>query len=307
MKRALFAAVLFCVGLTCLSQSDAAFIGPRRALLIGKKVVAPSYVGPGDVISGASAFWGLRAYSAATAGSNAADVRCVTAAKTVTIKTLTSGNFDVASLTAACPADTYFLSKLYNQTNPGTADMVQATTASQPGLALNCLNTSLPCTTFSGSQGMAAALASIPSPYSYVAVGERTGSTTSFGVILDTFLDGGSSGTSFLYANSANHVRFSVGNGASFIATANDNAWHAYAATLSGTTGTIVVDNTATTGTVSNAATTNNAFIGTRNDGAVGVPSRGAEFAIYPSALNSTQYGNLCHNQYLYWATSTSC
>ena len=38
--------------------------------LIGDKkpTVVSSYTGPGDVISGAKAWWGLRAYSAATAG-----------------------------------------------------------------------------------------------------------------------------------------------------------------------------------------------------------------------------------------------
>src|ERR1700733_9426847 len=38
------------------------------------RVTPPSYTGPGDVVPGALAWWGLRAYGAATAGTKAINI-----------------------------------------------------------------------------------------------------------------------------------------------------------------------------------------------------------------------------------------
>lgn len=83
-----------------------ALCGPARAddmLLLGvggqKKAVAAGYSGPGDAVPGWTAWWGLRAYSAAYAAAhgNLAIIRAATGANagtTTTITALSSGAFD---------------------------------------------------------------------------------------------------------------------------------------------------------------------------------------------------------------------
>lgn len=96
-----------------------------------------SYTGPGDLKTFAG-WWGLRAYSAATAGNNCADICTTAGGSTTTIKTLANGNFDVASASAALGGNSGFIAKLYDQTGGGN-DLVQATGTNQPAIQLNVL------------------------------------------------------------------------------------------------------------------------------------------------------------------------
>lgn len=90
-----------------------------------------SYFGPGDVLSGATAFGGLRAYNAAYAtGSNPAiDVVDSSGTNLTTIHILSTGFIDTAALTTFNTAHgTPSVTKLYDQTGNGN-DATQTTVA----------------------------------------------------------------------------------------------------------------------------------------------------------------------------------
>ena len=59
--------------------------------------VVTTYVGPGDIVSGALAWWGLRAYSAAYANSNGPimDITDSVFANSATINVLSNGTLDM--------------------------------------------------------------------------------------------------------------------------------------------------------------------------------------------------------------------
>ena len=108
------------------------------------------------------------------------------------------------------------------------------------------------------------------------------------------------------FGNSANTAFYYAGSGPPTV-TAADNAWHSVSAVLNnGGTSYLNADN---------------AHISTTTPGAGGAaggmqwgdgnnPLSAAyttEAGWWPSAFNTTQQTNICHNAYAYWATSISC
>ena len=97
--------------------------------------------GPGDIVGSASGWWGLRAYSIATRGNNAINLRRDSDNATSDFATLAaSGDLDVASITSWKGAANLFCTKLYDQTGNGH-DVSQATAANQPPFILNAIGT----------------------------------------------------------------------------------------------------------------------------------------------------------------------
>src|SRR5665213_385939 len=79
----------------------------------------PTYTGPGDVVGSATAWWGLRAYSAATIGGNVVDIKRASDNTTQTFVSLTTGALDVASIATFLTSTTGVVTKLYDQTGHG--------------------------------------------------------------------------------------------------------------------------------------------------------------------------------------------
>lgn len=93
---------------------------------------AAAYAGPGDQVTGALGWWGLRAYNAAYAtGSQPALDLDNNAGSTVTINILSTGFLD--TVTAAPLVGTHRVSKLYDQTGNGR-HLLQATHVVRPAL-----------------------------------------------------------------------------------------------------------------------------------------------------------------------------
>lgn len=140
------------------------------------------YLGPGDIVAGATAWWGLRAYSTATIGSNAVRLRRDSDNVESDFATLASGDLDVASIATFKGAANLFVVKLYDQTNNGF-DAVQATAANQPAFTLNGLG-SLPTMDLFGDPSYAfgqflltAAISAHAQPFTYTAVARNTAAT----------------------------------------------------------------------------------------------------------------------------------
>ena len=224
---------------------------------------AAGFQGPGDITSGAIAFYSAgRAYNAAYAAaqSSLADiVDTTTGLATCTIKVGTNG---FANLTAVvCPTGAPVvnvvtfctvthvgcsITKLYDQTGNGN-HVVQATLANMPGLTLSAQN-GLPCP--AGTNNAAAGLASSgtisqSAPYTTTFVANRTIT----GAANQRVFSNGTT-SNMLFSAAANTI--SVSNGSSVALTAADAAFHAALAIASGTAPLFAVDSSANTSTSTN-------------------------------------------------------
>jgi hypothetical protein len=274
---------------------------------------AASYTGPGDVVSGATA-WGscARVYSNALASTSTSlcDLVAVTGGAAVcTLRGTTSDFVDLASSycagttpSAACAAasgGSCKVTKVYDQTGSGN-HFVQATLANMPPIAFSTLS-GLRCFTNNGTAAVLLSIASlgaIAQPITYVAVAERTGNFTSLGRMMYPNTGGL---PRFSFNSTANQVALNATNNVT--ATASDSAFHALQGISNGASSAIIVDSTANTGL--NAGTTgipSTSFFLLSDNGADGMTGTMCEAGIWPSAFNATQYGNM--NTNIHSATS---
>lgn len=275
-----------------------------------------SYTGPGDIVSGATAFYSLRAYSAAYAASGglAVNLRNASTNETCDFPVVSTGGLGVAN---NCSVSSNGLSlstfctlgcaspEWYDQT-ANAENALQSTAAKQPTLTLSC-NNSLSClVNVSGGGFVTGTITALSQPVTYSAVFERTSATPGYGVIV---ADDGGSGTNLdLEGNSttANSMLFFAGSTVVFSET--DNAWHSVQTTIQTTTSAYNVDGTDSTGHSAGSnsgATARGVF--TNNQLTNNFTGKISEVGVWHVAFTSTQRGNMCHNQYGYWGTSTSC
>ena len=290
MKRWIAAAILlFC------SAAAAQFNGCAP----GFCAPGASFVGPGDAVSGATAFYGLRAYNASYAtGSNPAiTIRRTSDSTTSNINILSNGNLDVATATTFCNATTCFVSQIFDQVS--THHLTQATTSAQPALTFNCLG-ALPCLTYASasSQNLAGTFVTPAQPATFSFVAERTGAAT-FGTVV-----GSASTIQAGFANVAGQAYLFAGT--TQVVTASDNALHAIQAVFNGASSTMSVD-----GVLSGSLAAGANGVGTPLNvgGASGNFFNGlfTEGIVYSSGLSSGNQTTLCHNQRLYWGSGGSC
>lgn len=218
-----------------------------------------AYVGPGDVVSGARFWYGLRAYSLATAGTAAARICNSGDANCADVNTLANGDFDVATATGAplnCggAGGTCTIRTLYDQTggnncSASTCNLGNATIGNRPTLSFNCIG-SKPCMTFTSASSQvltaATSLTSTITPHTYSAVAQ----TTNTGAARHLIGTNAATATQLGYPATNNTVQgFS---GSSRTATASAGSYHALQAVL-GTSADMNVDGTSTTGNTGTA------------------------------------------------------
>lgn len=137
----------------------------------------PPYFGPGDIVGGATQWFGLRAYRSATIGTNAIRLRRDNDNTEQNFVTITGGGLDLTSITAFKGAANLFVRTLYDQTGNGY-DIGNATAATQPAFILNALGT-LPAIYFNvanNSLFTAASLSPLPFPTAVSTVFNTSGS-----------------------------------------------------------------------------------------------------------------------------------
>ena len=135
-------------------------------------------------------------------------------------------------------------------------------------------------------------------------VAERTGAFTTAGRMLS--LRNGSGGAVFYFNSSADQVAaFAL---STLTATASNSAFHAFNVTVTNSGGTINVDPTETSGTVGTQNGSMGWAIGADANAGTYLTRKLTEAGFWANnATSTTIRDNLCHNQYTYWATSTSC
>jgi hypothetical protein len=228
-------------------------------------VAAPTYQGPGDVVSGALVYYSCsRVYNgaAASTSTNLCDlVAAVGGVAVCTVRGSSTGFADQSSYcnggtqtpAAACAAVTSCkISKMYNQVTPGTLDVSQATPASMPAAVFSSSPTgTLPAVDCTGGTNALLATTTNPSisqPWTATGVVQRAGTGSSVEGIM-----GNASGVvNFIGHNTANSIAANAGTTVTVSAT--DTNWNSIAGVLNGASSVLTVNTTDTTGL--NAGTT---------------------------------------------------
>lgn len=268
------------------------------------------FVGPGNAVSGAIAWWGLRAYTTAKAGSKAANICNNGDANCADVNTLSNGNFDVATATAAplsCggAGGTCTIKTLYDQSGNtncvGTAcDITNATAAARPTLVLNCTG-SLPCAACliaSSQRLLAAAAITQAQPMTTSMVSKRTA------VAAGGMLGGVTAGDANLgYGAAASTVNLDAG-GTAVTATASDNVFHTLQAVFNGASSSVLVDATTNASLTVGAQGLTGAPILCENPSGNFTTGNFAEGGVWAGSLTSPQQTALHANQCAYWGTT---
>ncbi len=254
------------------------------------------YVGPGDVVAGAAAWWGLRAYSTAKIGTNAVRLRASGDNAESDFVTLANGSLDVASIGTFLTGHggSLFVTTLYDQTG-NAFDLTQTTAGAQPAFTLAGLG-SLPVVTFitASSTFMRVTLTGIAYPFVHSHVAKFTGSA-----IGTLFSANGINLSDYRFGGANLYIIFA---GAILTVTVSDNVWHAIQSTYNGTSSEVYLDGVANAGEVGAGGTNPTVWIGADANGA-SFPLDGlvTEVGFWFSTLTSGQKSSLNTNQHSYW------
>lgn len=265
------------------------------------KTQTSTYVGPGNVVSGATMWGGLRAYTLASIGSNAVKLRRDSDNTTQTFVTVAGGGLDLSGISTFKGTANLFVDTLYDQTGNGN-NLVQATQAKQPTFTLSGLG-SLPIMSFISASGLFLGWtpsAGIAPSYTFSTVARRTSNFTTAQLIGASF---NSSSLQFRFDAAAN-TAFMYAGVAQSVAGVADNTYHALQAVYaSGGAGSdLNVDGTVNTINPGNITITATQFtIGTYDGSSFFLDGQIQEFGIWPSAFTSTNSANMSSNQHSYW------
>jgi len=297
--------------------------GARGFFQYGTPTATTSYVGVGDVVSGFTSYYGLRAYDAALAlantplisvtlpASSPANATCdILAASNgglgVTSSCTTGGTNGVAAATECASLGPCTVAKIYDQISG--LNMIESTLSRQATLVFSGLG-SLPILQATGSatQYYGATWAVAPQPFNITMVVNRTPTSGS------NMGAWGSVGTVAIGFNAANTAFIYAGTTVSISATP-DAAFHAFQSSFNGGSSVFNIDGTehsvspgpngisATTSANQIFAIGNGSQLMTGQWGELGYSTNGGIVT-----WTSTQRGLICHNQYTYWGTSVSC
>lgn len=292
----IIAALCLLIGLTVVPVAEAQLTG-----FFGS---SSAYKGPLDIVGGATFCGGVRACSQAKAAAGAALLNvCYDLAGVdqtcVDMVSNSAGQLVVTTVGGfSCGVVTCTAKIIYDGSGAGN-NMTQTTVASRATFTLNCLNGTLPCLTASGSAIYTATISSTATPQSASLVEERVSGG-------DTAVIGFTTNQGFGFGNVANMAAiFTSGR---YQQAAADGAFHSVQYISSSGTGTLNVDGTSGSGSVASASTGATLALFALSNATDLLTGSIAEAIFYAStALNSTQYGNLCHNELVYFGTSGSC
>ncbi len=286
------------VALLCLSPA-AAYWQSRQQISVGS---APAYAGPGDVVSGALTWWGLRAYNAATKGNalinvcSPADAACADFSSDAT-----TGALVIVAVGGHTCADDCTIKKFYDQSGANSCsaaacDWIQNTIGNRATLINFCHN-SKPCARsveISNTQYVAANFPGAANPgWTISGVFNQTGGTAGQHEWIST------SFVSVGVDNTSGGLCYQI-NFAPFTATCTGSTWHAVQYVGNGAAGasTNYVDGNTTTGDDAFALQAASILFGSNNLSTV--QGDFVEFGVWGIAF-STQLSSMNSNQTTYW------
>lgn len=201
-----------------------------------------------------------------------------------------------------------YVTKIYDQSGGGSGDALHATAGNQPQLlTAGCSSGALPCIVFVGSSSrylQTGAITSTAQPVTFSVVAIRTGTFTSENSMITTYNGGGI--INEFYAATSKMVQY-AGSFSSQVSI-TDSVWHAVQSIENGASSTINVDDTKTTTSPgTNATGTGGVAIGARLGGSVFLTGSVSEAGLWGSGFSTGNQTSMCHNQFVYWGTATSC
>lgn len=297
MRRASIAAfALFIIGLICLAQQ------PRAQLTMtavgGGFGGAVAYSGPGNIVSGAIGWWGLRGYTAAFSG-NVVNVCDAATGLVCGDATWSAGGLSFPLIGGvACNNVTNIcvVGTLYDQSGAGACsgacDAKQTNNSNRPVLTLNCIG-SLPCLTGTASTSLLtpALVSTYNQPNWFSAVGKRTGNPGASSAMIGTDV------VCYFGATATDIVAYA---GSVLTATSTDNTWHSVQCTFNGGSSEVYVDGSGTSGNAGSTAVSStinimNDVFGNKLSGTF------VEAGFWNLAPNSGQKSSINSNQHTYW------
>lgn len=258
-----------------------------RIVPIRQDVILPEvvYVGPGDVVSGAVGWWGLRAYNNAAIGTNCCRVRRNSDNAEQNFATTTGGHIDKAALTSFLASTTGAFVTLFDQSG-GSRDVTMATAATQPVVNLSGLGSRVTADFTAQRWDSSSSLTqSLPLTVSAVAKSTNTGAQQVL------FFD--NIGCQLGYRNSADNQVFQYA-GSVATATASDGTFHSIQSVFNGASSDLNID-----GGANAVSSGSNSFSGLIRVGIM--TGQFGEVGIWPSAFSGTQSTNMDANQSAYW------
>jgi hypothetical protein len=251
------------------------------------------YQGPGNVISGAASWCGLRAYMLSTVGSNVIRLRRDSDNAEADFVTITGGGLDSTSITSFKGAANLFCTKAYDQSGH-SADLAQASAALQPAFNLTGGPSSGPTLVFSGAQCLVSPTFTQLPDFTIVAASRVTDANTDFLVCGATNLNG------VLYASGNlmfNAISATASAGASIV----QNTYYASIHVFTGASGNTIDANDpnfGSSGTNGGGYSSEQVIIGARTTAANLQPFTGnlQEFGIWPSAFAGANYADMTNN-----------
>ncbi len=257
-----------------------------------------AYSGPGNIVTGATVWGGLRAYTAATAGTKAIRIRASGDNVETDINTLTNGNLDVATVSSflTTHGGSAFVTTIYDKTGNGH-DWTQTSAAAQPALALSGLG-SLPIMQFAANPTwMITDSITAAQAFTNVLVLDSTTTNTSRPM--------GNAGTAgvILFSNTTpNGISLYSGNVSAETAS-TVSTWYSLQCLYSGTNSQITLN-----GSVGGAINAGTSDIGgpvtiggDRSGGGFAWTGNMTEIGIWPVGFSSANFTAMSANQRAYW------
>ncbi len=251
-----------------------------------------TYVGPGDLATGATAWWGLRAYSRAKTGSAAIIVTC--GGTNYTINTLITGLLDTATLSSNCGANTIRIRQLYDQTGNGW-HLLQTTQNNQATITLSCIG-SLPCMTSTSTNIYTVASLSMAAPYTFAYAGNQDPYVAQANILSDF-------SQSVVFHFAASTIR--TYDSASINHTVSDGSWHSVQTVLSNSSAnTFTVDGTSSTytgGSGRPALGGGSVSLFSFKSSGFGYRGKALEAGLWSGALATSTHASINTNSQAFW------
>ncbi len=287
---------LLAILLLCLAAAASAQV----IIIGGQSSSSLPYSGPGDVVSGAKAWWGLRCYNTAYAG-NVADVYAPSDASHTLITCSAGGalNETLQTLATTC-AVSCTIKTLYDQSGAnscggGACTVTQATEANRVNVKLNVLGSRYVMdTTAAAPNGLTGGSFTQAQPFTIASAYRNTNAGD--GVLI---ADSGSLVQFRPDLNGANTA--SIYAGATVSATASDAAFHAVNAVFNAASSSITVDGSTTVVNPSTNGFSNQVDVFSIGAGVQQFHGYAAEFGIWAGSFSGAQLTSMNSNQRAYW------
>jgi hypothetical protein len=261
---------------------------------------APTYTGPGDVVSGASIYVGLTAYNGAQAAAGTqkmVNLRNTATGEACDVLVASNGSL---GLTANCSgsssgeAAATFCAQSggpcatvtgYDEANGN--NITQGTTADQPPLTFSSIG-SLPAWTPTGTQFLTGSLASAPAqPYTMVTVLQQASATSQ-----KCYVNTANCAPTISHAASTNTDFINASSNANF--TASDGVLHVIICVFNGASSVCNVDGTETTLSPGTSVAAGNFSLMAGTGGFGGMSGQMTLGALWPLGFSPTQRTQMC-------------